>query len=233
MQSRSTGYGRFGQFGSVVQRQVNGSNIQVSSAQLIYHLPSWSQPISTNANPISCSTRPRIWSLGGDYSLGRRYSLDARSSPSLQEARHKPGAWLEGRSSLRILSSAKLAETTRAQQRHKRHPLRLRQARNKRQLHRAGLLLDPDWLGSELQLEPGSMSLMAHKNSWLPEKFRVPILDSSPASSATVAILKIESLTSEDNGSYSCRVDFRKARSQTQEWQLRVVSKYPGYLECC
>lgn len=38
-----------------------------------------------------------------------------------------------------------------------------------------------------------------------------------------VAHLYVDSLSSEDNGLYSCRVDFRKARSRTQETLLRII----------
>lgn len=41
-----------------------------------------------------------------------------------------------------------------------------------------------------------------------------------------IASLQIDSLSSEDNGVYLCRVDFRKARSRTQESILKIVGKY-------
>lgn len=41
-----------------------------------------------------------------------------------------------------------------------------------------------------------------------------------------IASLLIDSLSSEDNGVYLCRVDFRKARSRTQESILKIIGKY-------
>lgn len=39
------------------------------------------------------------------------------------------------------------------------------------------------------------------------------------------AHLYVDSLSSEDNGVYLCRVDFRRARSRIQEFGLRIVGK--------
>lgn len=44
------------------------------------------------------------------------------------------------------------------------------------------------------------------------------------------AQLQIDSLSSEDNGIYSCQVDFRKARSRTQVIELKIISKW--FLTC-
>lgn len=41
-----------------------------------------------------------------------------------------------------------------------------------------------------------------------------------------VAELRVDSLSSEDNGLYKCRVDFRRARSRIEESELRIVGEY-------
>lgn len=45
-----------------------------------------------------------------------------------------------------------------------------------------------------------------------------------------VAQLHIDSLSSEDNGLYRCRVDFRRARSRIEEVELRIIGEYWGAL---
>lgn len=42
-----------------------------------------------------------------------------------------------------------------------------------------------------------------------------------------IAQLHVEQLSSEDNGLYRCRVDFRRARSRIEEAELRIIG------ECC
>lgn len=44
-----------------------------------------------------------------------------------------------------------------------------------------------------------------------------------------IASLQIDSLSSEDNGVYLCRVDFRKARSRTQESVLKIIGNFNIY----
>lgn len=46
------------------------------------------------------------------------------------------------------------------------------------------------------------------------------------AASGRWARLVFWSVASEDAGSYSCRVDFRRSRSRTQEWQLNVIGEF-------
>lgn len=41
-----------------------------------------------------------------------------------------------------------------------------------------------------------------------------------------LAQLSIDALSSEDNGLYSCRVDFRKSRSRTQETLVKIIGKF-------
>lgn len=49
---------------------------------------------------------------------------------------------------------------------------------------------------------------------------------SPEAAGRLVAELKIDSLSSEDNGIYRCRVDFRRARSRIEERELRIVGEW-------
>lgn len=49
--------------------------------------------------------------------------------------------------------------------------------------------------------------------------------------SGLAAHLHIDSLSSEDNGLYSCRVDFRKARSRTQETLLKIIGECASSLK--
>lgn len=136
-------------------------------------------------------------------------------SSDVHEARHKPGAWLEGRASLGISAGrpdsgvggsgvgGANGSGANSRQRHRRHPVRQRHRRQ-----------PPIWNSAETS----PMALAPLGNPWQPEQ---------RDSRGLIGTLRIESLTSEDNGSYSCRVEFRKARSRIQEWQVRVVGKCP------
>lgn len=104
----------------------------------------------------------------------------------IQEARHKPGPWLEGRSSVKIVA----------------------QRRNRRQT--SGFELDKHF----------------HRKRRLRRNHDEIWQQTAPAGGAhaqLTAHLLIDSLSSEDNGLYLCRVDFKKARSRTQESVLKII----------
>lgn len=216
-------------------------------------------------------------------------SVDARSS-SIEEARHKPGPWLEGRSSLKISSDSssgrqkrqinfhlnstttsnfdsiseqldnyehkqerispinddwfymKTITSKRAKRGTSLHKLKSNQATRrlmKRNYHFPQL---EDYNKEETSASNLNDQLYRFSSIW--SKFNpfnqepsssflpTPMALTSSSSSRSnneqqlVAHLQIDSLSSEDNGLYSCRVDFRKARSRTQESILSIVGEY-------
>jgi len=66
---------------------------------------------------------------------------------------------------------------------------------------------------SPAQLEPSSSSTTVHRQSPPPR---------------LIARLQVEQLSSEDNGLYRCRVDFRRARSRIEELEVQVIGECLG-----
>jgi len=168
-------------------------------------------------------------------------SLDARSS-SVQEARHKPGPWLEGRSWLTLSAQPRPAK------------------RGRRQLAAS----EPDQAkeGGEREAEAEEGAWHQKEEEWRRQRarrwrrsrrnhdeqptrrsgphFSRPRTQPEPALARPMALtlangaqeppltahLRIDSLSSEDNGLYLCRVDFRKARSKIQQFELKIIGKW-------
>lgn len=118
-------------------------------------------------------------------------SLDARSAP-ISQARHKPGPWLEGRSSLRLVAHGD------ARRRTTRHSGDAAAA----SLHRPLRYVSAsDW----------------------------PIVDGSDeggGGGSLLARLHIDSVSSEDNGLYTCHVDYRGARSRLHDMALVIIGEF-------
>lgn len=68
--------------------------------------------------------------------------------------------------------------------------------------------------------------LASSSSSSLNSAMALPMTAPAATQSRLTAHLHIDSLSSEDNGLYSCRVDFRKARSRTQETLLKIIGKF-------
>lgn len=120
----------------------------------------------------------------------------------MHEARHKPGVWLEGRATLKLSGSAKA--------RHKRQvdesssPARSyrRHRTHRRRARKQRRRSTPELARWSQQQQQQQQPLTAH--------------------------LYVDSLSSEDDGIYLCRVDFRRARSRIQEFALRIVGEWPA-----
>jgi hypothetical protein len=216
--------------------------------------------------------------------------VDARASPLL-EARHKPGAWLEGRSTLRIVEEEEKEETDdgpagRARPRPGRTlgdnsggasqsarakrgtPLLARPARSpprrRSDNEHAYDDADDDDLDGRTQedrerrrrrrSQPDDENLAWLESAWWPfagggrpgrasaavlhERLPEPVALASdnngpragpPTRGAgdkrLVAELLVDSLSSEDNGLYKCRVDFRRSRSRVEQLELKIIGK--------
>lgn len=159
-----------------------------------------------------------------DSSMVPIFSLDARSSPTVHEARHKPGPLLEGRSKLNLIwlnegaspysapsssSSAADRETELATSRSRRHTSEWRLSRKQPLRSRRS---QPE--GENDDNVPVSSALLASAN---------PLTQRGGKQQKLWAQLQIDSLSSEDNGVYVCRVDFRRARSRVQELALKII----------
>lgn len=175
-----------------------------------------------------------------DGSMVPIFSLDARSAPTVQEARHKPGPLLEGRSSLKLLwlDSASTTTTTTTNLhaggggggggatdepattsgRSRRHTSESRHRKRRSRRRPEGENDDNNESGDVGGQRAAAISaaLLATTSSTPPNRGRQQLW----------AQLQIESLSSEDNGLYVCRVDFRRARSRVQELSLKIIGWY-------
>lgn len=134
--------------------------------------------------------------------------MDARASP-VRESRHKPGAWLEGRSRLRFAELSAGGQPGDEQRRRRR---RAEQAEGNAE--------------EASEMESASESRKLEPLLEGPAELQAQALE-RPADGARqlAALLQIDSLSSEDNGLYKCRVDFRRARSRIEETELRIIGK--------
>lgn len=207
--------------------------------------------------------------------------MDARAAP-IAAARHKPGAWLEGRATLTVVpkqfagSSSSSSSIGPPQQRLVRgagvddvaEPMAAAAARIRSAPKDFGFDEDPQTnvydddadadehidrdtdkthalrrrIGARLRrlaLGLGAAgesvsAIGANAQLTLPGGRRRKRSRQQPAAvqndneqvRAVRAILRIEDLSSEDNGLYRCRVDFRRARSRIKESELRIIGKY-------
>lgn len=167
--------------------------------------------------------------------------MDARASPVL-EARHKPGAWLEGRSTLTIVEETQEDDDQEGlqEQRHTNWGSRTRRQSDKQddlaeadqQFSENLARLESIW--ARIQAGPPSTPSRGLTSDVMLADEPLPLAEARQQQTTgtkqrpaphLVAHLQVDSLSSEDNGFYKCRVDFRRSRSRVNELELKIIGE--------